>query len=163
MKPSDLTIRLATRTDATRIGEMSRDYIESGLNWNWDARRVAHSVVQRDTNVAVAIVRKEMAGFGIMRYHDSDAHLMLFAVRPSYRRKGVGAALLDWLESTAVTAGVELIWLEARATNAEALAFYRARGYRLLDTMRRYYSGVEDAVRIGKDLTEAARSSFQDR
>ena len=163
MKPTDITIRLATRADAARIGEMSRAYIEQGLGWSWDARRVANSIAQRDTNVAVAMVGKDIAGFGIMRYHDSDAHLMLFAVRPSFRRKGVGTALLAWLEAIAVTAGVELIWLEARAANIEALAFYRASGYRLLDTMRRYYSGVEDAVRIGKDLTEAAPSSFQDR
>jgi ribosomal-protein-alanine N-acetyltransferase len=163
VQPSDLTIRLATRADAARIGEMSRAYIEQGLGWSWDSRRVAHSIAQRDTNVAVAAMGKEVAGFGIMRYHDNDAHLMLFAVRPSYRRKGVGSALLAWLEAIAVTAGVELIWLEARSTNAEALAFYRASGYRVLDTMRRYYSGVEDAVRIGKDLTEAAPSSFLDR
>jgi ribosomal-protein-alanine N-acetyltransferase len=160
---SDFTIRLATRADAARIGEMSRDYIERGLIWNWDARRVAHSISQRDTNVAVATIGNDLAGFGIMRYHDDDAHLMLFAVRPSHRRTGVGTALQSWLEGAATTAGVELIWLEARATNTEALAFYRARGYRLLDTMRRYYSGIEDAVRIGKDLTAAAPSSFQDR
>ncbi len=157
-----LIIRLATRADATRIGEMSRDYIERGLNWNWDSRRVSYSIAQRDTNVAVATVAADIAGFGVMRYHDSDAHLMLFAVRPTWRRKGVGTALLGWLEATAVTAGVELIWLEARAGNTEALAFYRARGYRLLDTMHRYYSGVEDAVRVGKDLTETA-SSIHDR
>ena len=163
MNPSDLTIRLATSADADRIAEMSRDYIEQGLSWNWNARRVAHSIAQRDTNVAVAAVGKDVAGFGIMRSRDDDAHLLLFAVRPPYRRKGVGTALLGWLEAAAATAGVELIWLEARAANSEALAFYRARGYRLLDTMRRYYSGVEDAVRIGKDLTEAAPSSFQDR
>ena len=163
MNPADLTIRLATHADAARIGEMSRDYIERGLSWSWDARRVAHSIARRDTNVAVAEIGNELAGFGIMGYHDSDAHLMLFAVRPSQRRKGVGTALLHWLEVIAVTAGVELIWLEARANNTEALAFYRARGYRLLDTIHRYYSGVEDAVRIGKDLTEAAPPSFQDR
>jgi ribosomal-protein-alanine N-acetyltransferase len=163
VNPSDLAIRLATRTDAARIGEMSRAYIEHGLGWNWDARRVAHSIAQRETNVAVATLGDDVAGFGIMRYRDNDAHLMLFAVRPPYRRKSIGTALLQWLEATAITAGVELIWLEARASNLEALAFYRACGYRLLDTMHRYYSGVEDAVRIGKDLTEAAPSSFQDR
>jgi ribosomal-protein-alanine N-acetyltransferase len=159
----DLTIRLAARADAARIAEMSRAYIEHGLGWNWDARRVAHSIAQRETNVAVATMRDDITGFGIMRYRDADAHLLLFAVSPLYRRKGVGTALLQWLETTAITAGVELIWLEARANNTQALAFYRACGYRLLDTMHRYYSGVEDAVRIGKDLIEAAPSSFQDR
>jgi ribosomal-protein-alanine acetyltransferase len=161
--PAKLAIRLAIKADAALIAEMSRAYIEHGLGWNWDARRVANSIVQRETNVAVAMVGKEMAGFGIMRYRDSDAHLLLFAVRPKFQRKGIGAALLRWLETTAMTAGVDLVWLEARASNTDALAFYRASGYRLLDTMHRYYSGVEDAVRIGKDLTEAAPSSLQDR
>ena len=54
MDTSPLTIRLATRADARRIGEMSRDYIERGLGWNWDSQRVAYSIAQRETNVAVA-------------------------------------------------------------------------------------------------------------
>jgi ribosomal-protein-alanine N-acetyltransferase len=158
----DTTIRLAVRADAVRIGEMSRAYIEQGLGWNWDAQRVARNIARRDTNVAVASVGGDIAGFGIMRYHDSDAHLMLFAVQPAYRRAGIGATLLRWLEATAITAGVETIWLEARASNAGALAFYQACGYRLLDTMHRYYSGMEDAVRIGRDLSEPPLSSRAD-
>jgi ribosomal protein S18 acetylase RimI-like enzyme len=49
-----------------------------------------------------------------------------------------------------------LIFLEARVTNSVARAFYKARGYRELETVPRYYSGREDAVRIGKDLTVSA-------
>ena len=94
-----------------------------------------------------------------MKYLDDDAHLLLFAVRPEYRRRGVGSGLVAWLESTATTAGIELIFLETRATNTAAREFYAARGYRELATLPRYY-GSEDAVRIGKDLGSftAARS-----
>jgi ribosomal-protein-alanine N-acetyltransferase len=160
---SDVTIRLATQADASAIAALSRDFIEDGLGWSWRGPRVAHAIRDRETNVVVAHVDDEFAGFGIMKYGDADAHLMLFAVAPSFRRRGVGSALMQWLESAAATAGIELIWLEARSGNAGALAFYRARGYRELDTMRRYYSGVEDAVRIGKDLTEAMPPSFLDK
>ena len=38
-----------------------------------------------------------------------------------------------------------------------------ARGYRTLDRMHRYYSGLEDAVRVGKDLTETKPSSYLDK
>ena len=149
------SIRLAKPGDASKIAVMSREYIEAGLSWNWTPHRVGHSIRNRETNVAVATSGNDLGGFGIMKYQDTDAHLMLFAVAPESRRRGVGTALMNWLESSAVTAGIELIWLEARANNAGALAFYGARGYRTLDRMHRYYSGVEDAVRIGKDLTEA--------
>ena len=57
----------------------------------------------------------ELAGFGIMKYQDTDAHLMLFAVAPEFRRRGIGNALMDWLETSAITAGIELIWLEAES------------------------------------------------
>jgi ribosomal protein S18 acetylase RimI-like enzyme len=59
--------------------------------------------------------------------------------------------LLDWLESTATAAGIELIFLETRAANSAARGFYAARGYRELAILPRYY-GSEDALRIGKDL-----------
>jgi [ribosomal protein S18]-alanine N-acetyltransferase len=160
---SDVSIRLATQADAAPIAAMSRDFIEDGLSWNWRAPRVARAIRDRETNVAIAEINGDLAGFGIMKYGDADAHLMLFAVAPILQRRGVGAGLMQWLERTAATAGIELIWLEARLSNAGALAFYRSRGYRELDVMRRYYSGVEDAIRIGKDLTATMPSSFLDK
>jgi len=144
-------IRLAVPGDAMRIAAMSRDYIEDGLGWGWTPARVARSIRDRATNVALAEHGADPAGFGIMQYLDDDAHLLLFAVRPEYRRRGIGSQLLAWLESTATTAGIELIFLETRTGNATARAFYAARGYRELAKLPRYYRS-EDAVRIGKDL-----------
>ena len=152
-------IRLALPQDAVRIATMSRDYVEHGLGWGWTPARVLRSIRDRATNVVVAECGADLAGFGIMKYLDDDAHLLLFAVKPEYRRRGVGSGLVTWLESTATTAGIELIFLETRATNTAAREFYAARGYRELATLPRYY-GSEDAVRIGKDLGSftAARS-----
>lgn len=152
-------IRLALPQDAVRIATMSRDYVEHGLGWGWTPARVLRGIRDRATNVVVAECGADLAGFGIMKYLDDDAHLLLFAVKPEYRRRGVGSGLVTWLESTATTAGIELIFLETRATNAAAREFYAARGYRELATLPRYY-GSEDAVRIGKDLGSftAARS-----
>ena len=146
-------IRLALPQDAVRIATMSRDYVEHGLGWGWTPARVLRSIRDRATNAVVAECGADLAGFGIMKYLDDDAHLLLFAVKPEYRRRGVGSGLVAWLESTATTAGIELIFLETRATNVAA------RGYRELATLPRYY-GSEDAVRIGKDLGSftAARS-----
>ena len=149
-------IRLARAPDAERIAVMSRDFIEHGLGWAWDAARVGRRIRNRATNVVVADYGADIVGFGVMEYHDVDAHLLLFGVEPIYRNRGIGSSLLNWLESTAATAGIELIFLEARVTNSVARAFYKARGYRELETVRRYYSGREDAVRIGKDLTVSA-------
>ena len=149
-------IRLARPADADRIAGMSRDLIEYGLGWSWHAARVQRHIRSRDTNVVVAESCGDLVGFALMEYRDLDAHLLLFCVEPVHRNRGIGSSLLSWLEMTAATAGIELIFLEARASNAAARAFYRARGYRELAVVRGYYSGREDAVRIGKDLTTPA-------
>ncbi|HZX91975.1 MAG TPA: ribosomal protein S18-alanine N-acetyltransferase [Rudaea sp.] len=152
-------IRLAMLGDAERIAVMSRDFIEHGLGWNWDAARVARRIRQRETNVVVAESGAELVGFGLMQYLDDQAHLLLFGVEPIYRRLGIGSGLLSWLESCAITAGIELIFLESRASNTAARAFYGAHGYRELAVIPRYYSGREDAIRMGKDMVLAGAGS----
>jgi ribosomal-protein-alanine N-acetyltransferase len=148
-------IRLAYASDARRIAEMSRDLVEWGLGWNWDAARVIRHIRSRGSNVVVAESAGDIVGFALMEYDDVDARLLLFAVEPVHRGRGVGTDLLNWLETTATVAGIELIFLEARVSNRAARAFYKARGYRELAIVQRYYSGREDAVRIGKDLAIA--------
>ncbi|HUL63182.1 MAG TPA: ribosomal protein S18-alanine N-acetyltransferase [Burkholderiaceae bacterium] len=147
-----LQIRLAHSADAPRIAAMSRDLIEVGLGWSWTEGRVLRSVVDPNTNVAVAYDEDELVGFGIMKYRDDEAHLHLLAVRESHRRRGVGSALMAWLERTALVAGIGVVYLEARSSNEVARAFYRALGYQEIKVVRGYYRGVESAVRLAKDL-----------
>ena len=145
-------IALALQSDAPAISRMSREYIERGLGWDWTATRVLRSIRDRSTNVAVVREGSNLLGFGIMKYNDDMAHLHLLAVQQMRRRKGMGAALLSWLEATAHTAGIEKIRVEARATNEAARAFYRSRNYREVERLAGYYRGVEDAVRMEKRL-----------
>ncbi len=155
MLPLALQIRLATVADARRIAELSRDAIEHGLPWRWTPARVLRCLADRSVNVVVAHDGPALAGFAIMKYRDEDAHLWLIAVAQPVRRRGVASALMRWLETTAHVAGTPLIWLEARQSNSAALAFYRALGYRQLDQLPGRYEGIEDGVRLGKDLTLA--------
>jgi len=147
-----LTLRLATRADSAQIAAMSRDLIERGLGWSWTPRRVLRSIGDAHTNVVVALEAQRLAGFGIMKYHDDEAHLLLLAVRETDRRRGIGAALVTWLEKAALVSGVGQVYLESRQSNLQARAFYRSLGYREVQTVPGYYQGVEPGVRMAKDL-----------
>jgi ribosomal-protein-alanine N-acetyltransferase len=152
----DAQIELARPGDARAIAQLSREVIEAGLSWRWTPGRVLRSLADANTNVIVAREgRCTRAGFALMKYGEHEAHLLLFAVQPALRRQGVGSALLDWLETTANTAGTGVIRLETRSSNAGARAFYRARGFVEIGRLRGYYDGVEDAVRLAKDLYSA--------
>jgi ribosomal protein S18 acetylase RimI-like enzyme len=146
-------IRLATRDDGRAIAALSRTEIEHGLPWRWTPPRVQRAVADPRTNVCVARHGDgSLLGFGIMVYADDTAHLSLLAVNPSARRRGVGSALLLWLEQVAGVAGLERVQLEARRSNAAALAFYGRHGYQQTGTVAGMYLGVEDGVRLEKRL-----------
>jgi ribosomal protein S18 acetylase RimI-like enzyme len=151
---SEHAVELARISDAPRIAAMSRDYIEAGLGWKWTAGRVRKCLRDPATNVIVVRESGVVAGFAIMQYGDDEAHLVLLAVEVARRRRGIGTALIRWLESTALTAGIGVVYLEARSRNGEARGFYRRHGYAEVARVPRMYRGVEDGLRIAKDLWE---------
>jgi ribosomal protein S18 acetylase RimI-like enzyme len=144
---------VATPADARAIAELSRGEIEHGLPWRWTTPRVLRAIRDHATNVVVALEHDVLVGFGIMVYAEDAAHLSLLAVTPAARRRGIGSAVLAWLERVASVAGLMQIELEARQDNRAALAFYARHGYRTTETMIGYYLGMEDGVRLCKDLT----------
>jgi ribosomal protein S18 acetylase RimI-like enzyme len=141
-------IRLAEPRDAQAIALMSRDLIETGLGWKYDAARVLRTLRQRETCVIAAGDGGALAGFAIMEFGDERAHLVLLAVKPSQRRRGIGRRLVDWLLESARTAGIASVHLELRASNEAARRFYRALGFSETVLMPRYYGGREAALRM---------------
>jgi ribosomal-protein-alanine N-acetyltransferase len=151
-------IRLASRAEAGDIARMSRDEIEQGLPWSWTESRVLGAIQNPDTNVAVIGERGALEAFGIMAYRDEVAHLLLFSVRPAHRRRGLGRAMLRWLEDVAIAAGIQRVVVECRRDNAPARNFYAEFGYHEMAIAKGYYRGIEDAVRLEKWLADTPRS-----
>jgi [ribosomal protein S18]-alanine N-acetyltransferase len=147
---TEASVRLATLADAAAIAEMSRDEIEHGLGWSWNAARVEHSIRDSNTNVAVIRDNGALLAFGIMSYRDDTAHLLLFAVRRSHQRQGVGTVVLRWLEDVARVAGLKRIHVECRRSNVAARNFYGDHGYHEYQIRKLYYAGIEDAIRLEK-------------
>ena len=148
-----MNIEFARCADAPLIAQMSRDLIETGLGWRWHTERIRRAILDRETAVIKVRVSSLLAGFAIMRFHwDEEAHLDLIAVKPQYRRCGIGGSLLSWLESSALTAGVSIVRLELRETNHQAMQFYKQRGYCPVRGIPGYYLGREGAIAMARDL-----------
>ncbi len=67
------------------------------------------------------------------------------AVGLTYRRSGVGKALLDAAIAFARSRGLRALWVEPRSDNAAAVAFYQSMGFRLSGFNDRMYSNADDA------------------
>jgi len=149
---TDVIFELARVRDSLRLAEMSRDMIERGLGWSWNPVRIRKKILSPDNIVLVARAGEKIAGFAIMYVGLEEARLNLLAVSPEHRRKGIARAMVQWLEESALVAGVSVVYLEVRAGAGGAQQFYRQLGYRQVQIMRGYYGGREAALRMGRDL-----------
>lgn len=80
------------------------------------------------------------AGFSLFRTIGCDAELLLLAVSPPFRRRGVGKLLLDHFLEQARESGSSQIHLEVRDGNP-AVEMYRTAGFSCVGRRRKYYCG----------------------
>lgn len=158
----DIELRLAKVSEATTIARMSRDFIEAGLGWTWTPDKIARQMCAADTLVVVAHEQGQLVGFASMRFREEDAHLNLLCVQRSHQHHGIGRRIINWLEKSAMVAGIVTIHLEVRAINRRARRFYHALGYREVGELRRYYRSRESAIRMVRHL-RAMRWSEADK
>jgi [ribosomal protein S18]-alanine N-acetyltransferase len=95
------------------------------------------------------------AGFFLSRMGFDEEELLLFAVAPSWRRRGIGATLLAQFAEAARERGAKRLLLEMRRGNpAETL--YRRFGFQPIGQRRNYYrtrSGETiDAITFAHDI-----------
>ena len=152
-------VELAKESDALAIAEMSRDHIETGLKWKYRKARILELMRKADTNVVVARLQTDSPpiGFAVMDYVGFEAHLILFAVQPAWRRRGVGRALIHWHLETARVAGAQSVYVEVRRDSKPARAFYRSFGFAELPDQKVHYSPDVPGLRMALDLRVKAR------
>lgn len=74
----------------------------------------------------------------------AEAEIHTIGVDPAHQGRGVGRAVLDGLLAAADRIGATT-YLEVRTDNAAAQALYRATGFGIVGTRRRYYASGADA------------------
>ena len=76
-----------------------------------------------------------------------ESEILNLVVAPALLRKGLATALVEEAMRRMAQAGVRRVWLEVRASNVAAQAFYRRLGFREAGRRPRYYQDpTEDAL-----------------
>lgn len=96
----------------------------------------------------------ELIGFIVTRTISGEAEILNLAVAHSARRTGVAAVLLECVLRNLQESNVHRVYLEVRASNVPAMAFYRKRLFSITGTRPDYYQNpTESAVLMEKKLT----------
>ena len=83
---------------------------------------------------------------------NSLGRILILAVDPNFRGRGIGEALAEVLLKSYVASGIEEVRLEARITNYIALNLYEKLGFRIVGRTKNYYEDGEDAFILFKSL-----------
>lgn len=79
-----------------------------------------------------------------------ESDMMNLAVRESYRRSGVGRALIEALIEALRAVGSECLTLEVRFSNLPAIRLYESLGFSQVGIRKNYYEKPREDARIFK-------------
>jgi len=106
--------------------------------------------------------RGPVVGFAGMWLAVGEGHIVTIAVKPDYRRRGLGELLLASLIDLACQSQISSLYLEVRVSNTAARRLYEKYGFVVSRLRRGYYSDTgEDAWEM--TLEGIATASYQAR
>lgn len=155
---SSLRVRPMLPADIPSVMELAQALPEAP-HWPADIYRAALDPLAQPRRLAlVAELAGQIVGFAVLARVADEAELESIAVAEAVRRQGVGRLLLVQLTQWALAESLFRMLLEVRASNARAIRFYQAAGWRIGGSRKRYYADPEeDAVLMELPLPAAAR------
>lgn len=120
-----------------------------------DSLQMPSTILLLADHNARPITAGEAAGFVLSRQALDEEELLLIAVRPEDRGRGLGTQILELYFDAARRRGIRRIFLEMRANNP-AHSLYRRAGFAPIGTRPRYYRAADgqliDAITFARRL-----------
>ena len=123
----------------------------------WTRSQVAGILPMAGVSLVLArgVHDRHCAGFSLSRAVADEAELLLIAVLPGQRRRGVARKLLEEFMRQSRDLGLRQVHLEVRYGNAAA-ELYRQAGFEPVGRRRNYYHGADgrrhDAITFARQL-----------
>ncbi len=106
----------------------------------WNGRQLESMLSLPSVETLLAQESDQVLGFAIARTIFDECELLLIAVDPLFRKKGVGATLLQHLITKARRNSVDKVFLEMREGNI-AQTLYSKFGFQPIGRRAQYYCG----------------------
>lgn len=152
----DIAVEPGEIGDLTDVMKVMSDAFDPEFGEAWTEAQCAGVLGMPGSWLLIARTGGEdPAGFALLRKIMDEAELLLIAVRPHYRRYGIGRVLLERAAEDAVAGGARSLHLEVRDGNP-ALLLYRQSEFVQVGARRGYYRGrtgkVFDALTFKRQL-----------
>jgi len=135
-----IALRPGSTADLTAIAAIMQAAFDARYGEAWTASQCTGVMAMPGVWLTVAEIDGASGGFALSRVIADEAELLLLAVKPECRRRGLGRALLRSAIAESQARGAARIHLEVRAGN-DAVALYRLAGFEKVGQRRDYYRG----------------------
>ena len=140
--PMPFTLRAAAAADIDGILEMWQEAAENATR-SPDTREAVAALLGRDPDAVILAEHDgELIGSVIAGWDGWRCHLYRLAVRPAWRRRGAGSALLRAAEDRFKALGAARADAMVLDSNDLGQNLWRANGYRRQDNWRRWVKGL---------------------
>jgi len=143
-----LGIRGATQDDVDEIYRIERACFKDPY-----PRGLLKAFLYVPGTYLVAEVDGVIVGYiiGILRY-ETVGHIVSIAVVRESRRHGIGKRLMEDVIGQLRSMGVNLVKLEVRESNQEAISLYERMGFQYEEKMEGYYADGESAISMSLNV-----------
>jgi len=138
-----MEIRPYLESDEAAVAELWREVFPEAPAWNVPAADIGRKLAVQRELFLVATIDSEVVGTAMGGYDGHRGWVYYVAVRPGYRRQGIGTALMERVEAGVARLGCPKINLQVRASNEGVVSFYKKLGYH-----------IEERISMGKRLVE---------
>lgn len=149
-------------TDLDKLMEVMEEAFDPHFREAWTRRQVEDSLLTPSTYMLLANADggpcsdgESAVGFVLARQTADEIELLLIAIRPDFRGRGLGRKLLERFIASAAERDAAKVFLEMRANNP-AENFYRNAGFEQIGIRHEYYRTVLgtpiDALTFAKSL-----------
>jgi ribosomal-protein-alanine N-acetyltransferase len=142
MSTAAIDLREGDVRDLDRVDRIMADAFDARWGEAWTRNQVIGILAVPGVWLTIAELNGQAVGFALTRGVLDEAELLLLAVMPEARRRGVGAALLRAVMADCATRKISRIHLEVRAGN-DAIKLYTSSGFSKIGERRDYYRGVD--------------------
>ena len=113
----------------------------------WSKTQLSGMLITPGSWLLLLRLEDKLAGFAIGRSTLDETELMLLAISPDYRRRGLGRKLLNAVIAEARSRDAQRLFLEMRSDNETALGLYNDAGFIEVGRRSRYYRGSDGILR----------------
>jgi ribosomal-protein-alanine N-acetyltransferase len=119
----------------------------------WSDQAIANALEANPACHFVSLIHGQVTGFISGRRAGGEGEILNLAVKPEFRRRGLGQALVNVVLEGFHRDGVTQVFLEVRESNHAAISFYELLGFREVGRRGNYYHDPEEAALVlGRSL-----------